>query len=145
MATDLFRFDFSSSLTNAQIEELKSVTGMRIGDVDNPYKDTPGKGKFAGNVYIFLGREKQAGTWHISAFSHDLRDADLGAVDATRQRLRDLMPRIASVWRESGDEAMLTKRAHSVGEVGLYKEAVPEQAHAAGTIRTERVVDSIDH
>ena len=50
MATELLRFQFASPLTRPQIDKLKAVTGMRIGDVDNPSKDTPGQGRFGGNV-----------------------------------------------------------------------------------------------
>ncbi len=100
MTTDLLRFEFSSPLTRPHIEALKSATGMRIGDVGNPYKDTPGKGQVAGNVFIFMGRGKQENTWHISAFTHDLHGADLRAVGELRQRLRGVLPTIATEWRD---------------------------------------------
>lgn len=101
MSTDLFRFEFTSPLTRHQIEALKAVTGMRISDTHNPYKDTPGKGRVAGNVQIFLGRDKRENTWHISAFSPDVQGADLQAVAALRQRLRDVLPTIATAWKDA--------------------------------------------
>lgn len=100
MSTDLLRFEFASLLTRSHIEALKAATGMRISDTDNLYKDTPGKGRVAGNVYIFLGRDKQENTWHINAFSPDLRNADLPAVAALRQRLREVLPMIATEWKD---------------------------------------------
>lgn len=105
MSTDLLRFEFSSPLTRPQIEALKAATGMRISDTGNPYKDTPGKGRVAGNVQIFLGRDKRENTWHISAFSPEVRGADLQAVAVLRQRLRDVLPTIATEWKDASTDA----------------------------------------
>ncbi len=100
MSTDLFRFEFASPLTRPQIEVLKSATGMRIGDTRNPYKDTPGKGRVAGNVQMYLGRDQHDGEWHIIAFSPDMRGVDMDAVAALRQRLMDVLPTIATEWKD---------------------------------------------
>ncbi len=108
MATNLFEFEFASALTPPQLDEIRTVTGMDIGDIGDPYKDTPGKGRFAGNVFIFLGREQGEDAvepwWHIRAFTPDPSHADLETVYDRKQQLRDLMPRIAAeggtAWRE---------------------------------------------
>ncbi len=100
MATILFELDFVSPLTGEHIEELKSVTGMIIGDVRNPRKDTPGKGWFAGNAYLTLERERQGGEWFITAYTHDLAQTDLLAVIKMRRRLHDLLDRIVTKWEE---------------------------------------------
>jgi hypothetical protein len=101
VSTDLFRFEFTSPLARPQIEALKAVAGMRISDTRNPYKDTPGKGRVAGNVQIFLGRDQRENAWHISAFSPDVQGADLQAIAALRQRLRDVLPTIATAWEDA--------------------------------------------
>jgi len=103
-------FEFASALTPPQVDELRAVTGMDIGDVGNAYKDTPGKGRFAGNVFIFLGRGQEGGGgpdqpwWHTRAFTPDPSRADLETVHARRRQLRALMPGIAAedgtAWRE---------------------------------------------
>ena len=100
MATTLFELDFVSPLTREHIEELKSVTGMLIGDVRNPRKDTPGKGWFAGNAYLALERERREGEWFITAYTHDLAQTDLQAVTTMRRCLHDLLDRIAIRWEE---------------------------------------------
>ncbi len=100
MATTLFELDFVSPLTGEHIEELKSVTGMIIGDVRNPRKDTPGKGWFARNAYLTLERERQEGEWFITAYTHDLAQTDLQTVMTMRRRLHDLLDRIATRWEE---------------------------------------------
>ena len=97
----LFTFTFTSRLLTPQIRQLASTTGMRIGDVHNPYKDTPGKGVFAGNVSIFLGREEPDGSWAIRAYSDDLAGTDLSAVADLRRCLRQLLPTIATEWAET--------------------------------------------
>ena len=74
---------------------------MRIGDVQNPYKDTPGNGRFAGNASLALGREDVQGEWHISAWSHDIAATDLSAVADVRDRLREVLPIIATEWEET--------------------------------------------
>lgn len=98
MSAELFTVTFVSPLTRVQLEKLAGVTGMRIGDVDNPYKDTPGKGRITGSVSIFLGREQQEGRWHIRAVgpTSDLKDADVSAVADMLHRLEELLPRIAT-------------------------------------------------
>jgi hypothetical protein len=98
MSAELFTVTFESPLTRLQLEELASATGMRIGDVDNPYKDTPGKGRSAGSVSLFLGREQQEGAWHIRAVGRalDLTDADMSAVADTLRRLEERLPKIAT-------------------------------------------------
>ncbi len=97
----LFEFTFNSRLLIPQIRQLASTTGMRIGDVHNPYKDTPGKGSFAGNVSIFLAREEPDGSWAIRTYSDDLAGTDLSAVADLRRRLRQLLPTIATEWAET--------------------------------------------
>ncbi len=116
MVTDLLRFTFSSPLTRSQVDALAAATGMRIGDIDNPYKDTPGKGRFAGNVFIFLGRDKQDGQWYISAFSHDVAGADLPAVAAVRHRLRTLMNSIATEWEDHSADHVKASGGSNRGE-----------------------------
>jgi len=101
MATRLFYFTFTSPLLLPQIRQLKAVTGMRIGDVHNPYKDTPGNGWCAGNASLALGREEVQGEWHISAWSHDVAATDLSAVADVRDRLREVLPIIATEWEET--------------------------------------------
>ena len=105
MSTALFRFKFTSPLTRPHVEALKAATGMRISDTGNPYKDTPGKGRVAGNVYIFLGRDERENRWHINAFSPDLRGADLKAITALRQKLREVLPAIATEWEDTSADA----------------------------------------
>ncbi len=101
MAARLFEFTFESPLQRSQILELKSVTGMRIGDTHNPYKDTPGNGSFAGNALLSLGRGPSDDTWYLRAFSHDVSSTDLSAVAALREHLRQLLPTIAVDWEET--------------------------------------------
>ena len=125
MVTDLLRFTFSSPLTRSQVDALAAATGMRIGDIDNPYKDTPGKGRFAGNVFIFLGRDKQDGGWYISAFSHDLTGADLPAVAVVRHRLRILMNSIAAQWEDKSADLVATSDSDDPDEgVGTAQRTV---------------------
>src|SRR5271166_2069904 len=73
---------------------------MRIGDTGNPAKDTPGKGHFAGNVNIDLLREEQEGRWYIRAYSRDLSMTDVTTVQEMQERLRALLPVIATEWQE---------------------------------------------
>jgi len=96
LVTDLLQFDVASRFTRQQAEALHEATGMRIGDRANLYKDTLGKGRFAGNVYMYLERGRQDGTWHISAFSHNVNSASLPDVAAMWQRLDRLLPDIAT-------------------------------------------------
>ena len=97
----LFEFKFNSRLLIPQLRQLASATGMRIGDVHNPYKDTPGKGSFAGNVSIFLAREEPDGSWAIRTYSDDPAGIDLSAVADVRCRLKQLLPTIATEWAET--------------------------------------------
>jgi len=108
VAKTLFNFDFESPLTIEQIRDLMRVTGMLISDVHNPYKDTPGKGWFAGNVSLNLEREQgREDAWFITAFTHDITQIDQTAVNDMRQRLRDFLPRIATSWIEKIDYPVL--------------------------------------
>ncbi len=100
MDTSLFLFEFTSPLTVPQVEQLARATGMRIGDVGNPGKDTPGKGHFAGNANIDLIREEQEQCWYIRAYSRDLARTDLRAVRQMQERLRAVLPAVATQWRE---------------------------------------------
>ncbi len=125
MVTNLLRFTFSSALTRSQVDALTAATGMRIGDVANPYKDTPGKGRFAGNVFIFLGRDKQDGQWHISAFSHDLAGADLPAVAMARRRLRVLLSSIATQWEDKSTDLVAMSDRDGLDEgVGAAQQVI---------------------
>jgi hypothetical protein len=100
MDTSLFLFEFTSPLTRPQVEQLARATGMRIGDVGNPAKDTPGRGQFAGNANIDLIREEQAQRWYIRAYSRDLSRTDLAAIQHMQEHLRAILPVIASEWHE---------------------------------------------
>ena len=129
MAIDLFEFEFASALTPPQLDDIRTVTGMNIGDVGDVDKDTPAKGRFAGNVFIFLGREHKEGSnqpwWHIRAFTPDPSRADLEAVHARRQQLRELMLRIAAddgtAWRECDSE----QKSHNDGTVAPRLDCAP--------------------
>lgn len=110
MAKSFFSFDFESPLTMEQVRDLMRVTGMLISDVHNPYKDTPGKGWFAGNVSLNLEREQgREDAWFITAFTHDVAQTNPVEVDDMRLRLRDLLPRIATNWTEKSDHPMLAE------------------------------------
>ena len=100
MDTSLFLFEFTSPLTQPQVKQLVDVTGMHIGDIRNPAKDTPGKGHFAGNVNIDLVREEREDRWYIRAYSRDLSMTDVTLVQEMQERLRALLPVIAAEWRE---------------------------------------------
>ena len=66
----------------------------------NPQRDTPGKGLIAGNVFLFLVRGDQPGSWSLRAFSADPAATDRQALVVYQRRLRELMPSIATTWRE---------------------------------------------
>ena len=95
MAVDLFVWRFSSSLAFPVAHELHLLTGMRIGDLGNPYRDTPGSGQTAGTVYLTLGRGEQPEEWYCSAFTHDLSGADLTAVALLHAQMRTLLTALA--------------------------------------------------
>ncbi len=133
MVTNLLRFTFSSPLNRSQVDALAAATGMRIGDVDNPYKDTPGKGRFAGNVFIFLGRDKQDDRWYISAFSHDVAGADLPAVATVHHRLRILMNSIATQWEDYSSDVVKESGSSNRGEgKGTAQPAIEVELNARG-------------
>jgi hypothetical protein len=97
-ATVLFRFDLESPMLRSQQEKLKEVTNMRIKDADNPWRDTPGHGEIGPDVSLYLTRMGE-GKWMLDATTHEA-DWDREAVEATRRRLREVMPEVATTWRE---------------------------------------------
>jgi hypothetical protein len=99
-AVDLFRFDFESPMLMPEIKKLKETTGMMIKDPDNPYRDSPGHGAIGDTVDLFLSRGEAEGKWIIEAFTHD-PDYDREAVEAARDRIREVLPSIATSWTEA--------------------------------------------
>ncbi len=133
---------------------------MRIGDLGNPYKDTPGKGRFAGNVYIYLERGRQDGTWHISAFSHNVSGANLPDVAAMWQRLDRLLPDIATdvedksakdvrrlaverstndIQAAARDEDFASKQQEEVKRVSMHGGVIEEQQSLDAPVQREHV------
>jgi hypothetical protein len=104
-AADLFQFqlDLRAGLTRRDVEELERISGMRIGDLSDPYKDTPGKGQLGDDAFMFLVRGNPGDdfSWRIWAFSHDLARIDAPAIQARERALREFLPKIAMRWRES--------------------------------------------
>jgi len=88
MLKELFEYRFVTALSFPLAHELHLLTGMLIGDLGNPSKDTPGSGQFAGNVHLTLERGEEREEWYLSAFTHDLAGADLPAVALLRAQLR---------------------------------------------------------
>ncbi|MGI5414623.1 hypothetical protein [Actinomadura luteofluorescens] len=96
----VFAFRFTADLDGHYVRLLKEATNMRIGDVDNLWKDTPGRGKIVPEVNIHLWRPSaDSNDWQIDATTrHD--HYDVAAVEACRQRLTDLLPQISLTWEE---------------------------------------------
>jgi len=134
---------------------------MRIGDLANSYKDTPGKGRFAGNVYMYLERGRQDSTWHISAFSHDVEHADLAEVAAMWRRLDNLLAGIATDVEDKSaissrrpirnsimddirvpvvEELVVGKRQEAEDRVRIHKEVMAEQQSVPVTRQHEEAV-----
>lgn len=97
----LFEFRFTADLGAHRVKLLKEATGMRIGDVDNLWKDTPGRGELAPGVNIHLWRpSSEPGDWQLDATTRE-SDYNAAAVEACRQRLRALLPQISDSWQET--------------------------------------------
>jgi hypothetical protein len=101
MATKtLFVFRFKGRLLARESEQLREATGMMIGDVENLWKDTPGKGQPTPGVYMALWRPSDVpDDWIIDATTRQ-DDYDHDAVEACRQRIRELLLKIAYTWEE---------------------------------------------
>ncbi|MEV0665427.1 hypothetical protein ACIBI3_33520 [Actinomadura luteofluorescens] len=96
----VFAFRFIADLDGHYVRLLRDATNMRIGDVENPWKDTPGRGKIVPEVNIHLWRPSaEPNDWQIDATTRQ-RDYDDTAVEACRQRLTDLLPKISLTWEE---------------------------------------------
>lgn len=136
MATKLLLIRFFAALTQARRRELKLLTGMRIGDTDNPYKDTPGSGTLAGVATVLLSRGERPEEWYITAFTHAPAEVDLQPLERFRQRLAIALPKLADRYEEvhispaipiepgapNGD-ALVERGLHWV-EQGCYDEAI---------------------
>lgn len=97
----VFAFRFTADLDGYYVRLLKEVTGMRIADVDNLWKDTPGQGEIVPEVNMHLWRPSgEANDWQIDATTRKA-DYDVAAVEACRQRLVDLLPQISQAWEET--------------------------------------------
>lgn len=97
----VFAFRFTADLDGHYVQLLKEATGMRIADVDNLWKDTPGRGEIVPDVNIHLWRPSaEANDWQIDASTRST-DYDIAAVEACRQRLIDLLPQISQTWEET--------------------------------------------
>ncbi|NDU73614.1 hypothetical protein GWI34_13325 [Actinomadura sp. DSM 109109] len=96
----LFAFRFNADLDAYHARLIKEATNMRIGDVENLWKDTPGRGRIAPGVGIHLWRPSgEPNDWQIDATAQGA-GYDTAAVEACRQRLLELLPRISVTWRE---------------------------------------------
>ncbi|MEV5709017.1 hypothetical protein [Actinoallomurus sp. NPDC052274] len=94
----LFTFRFTADLGGYRGRLLKEATGMRIGDIDNLWKDTPGKGQITPGVRIYLWRPSgEPNDWQIDATTRE-DDYDFAAVTACRDRLLRLLSQIAQRW-----------------------------------------------
>jgi hypothetical protein len=97
---DLFHFDFAVVLTFTVADRLRLLTGMRIGDLDNPYKDTPGRGEFAGDAQLFLGRGERADTWSLDAFTDNMVGVESNDVERMRAVIIAFLDDVAIQWSE---------------------------------------------
>ena len=96
----LFDFRFSADLSDDRVWLLREATGMRIGDVENLWKDTPGRGEIAPGVSICLyrpGSERHA--WALDATTREPY-YDTAAVASCRQRIRDLLAEFCDSYQE---------------------------------------------
>jgi hypothetical protein len=99
-AIHLFRFDFESRMLMPEVKRLTEATGMIIKDPDNSYRDSPGHGSIGDNVDLYLRRGDVEGKWIIQARTHD-PDYDRRAVEACRDRVREVLPLVATSWSEA--------------------------------------------
>ena len=97
----LFDFHFMADLDSYYVELLHEATGMRIGDVDNLWKDTPGRGEIVPGVDINLWRPSgEPNDWRLDASTRE-DGYDVAAVTACRERLLEVLPRISQSWEEN--------------------------------------------
>jgi hypothetical protein len=98
--TTLFDFHFTADLDAYHVRLLREATGLRIGDTDDLSKDTPGKGRLAPGVNLHLWRPgDEPDDWRLDATTRQ-DTYDVAAVTACRDRLREVLPRIARRWEE---------------------------------------------
>ena len=96
----LFDFRFSADLGGGREQLLHAATGMRIGDVENLRKDTPGRGEIAPGVSLCLYRpSSEADAWAIDATTREPY-YDTAAVASCRQRIRDLLGEFCDSYQE---------------------------------------------
>ncbi len=97
----LFDFHFTADLGGHSVQLLREATGMRIADIDNLWKDTPGRGKITPGVNVHLWRPSdEANDWRLDATTRE-DEYDSAAVTACRERLLLLLPQISQSWEEN--------------------------------------------
>ena len=81
---------------------------MTIGFAD--YGNSPGRGRIGRAVDIYLdewgGEGRDPDDWFIEAWTHTPDDYDRQAVEEVRQRIREVLPRIAVWWEEFPEDRL---------------------------------------
>jgi cold shock CspA family protein len=89
--TPLFTFIFHSPLPPVAADALRLVTGMQIGDLDNPAEDAPGGGLLGERVLISLDRGGEHEQWIVEALAAADASIDYPLVLGVRNNLRTLL------------------------------------------------------
>ena len=99
-AQALFGFALWARMTVDQIAVLSTLTGMRIGDVRNPSRDSVGQDRISERAFIRLTRGLEEDQWCLEAVGYDPQATDLKAARLLQERLRTELTASAFRWHE---------------------------------------------
>lgn len=102
MSKTLFLFKFSGAFDSHAWDLLREASGMRI-NLGNTFDREPGQGTVGRAVHLRLSEGDAPGAWEIEARTHfpnEMYDAE--EVERRRQRISEVLARIADRWEEIG-------------------------------------------